>query len=34
MIKRLGRLKNTVNEYMADIRPDRLRPVSQNGIRS
>jgi hypothetical protein len=24
MIKRLERLKNTVNKYMADIRPDRL----------
>jgi hypothetical protein len=25
MIKRLERLKNTVNKYMADIRPDRLK---------
>jgi hypothetical protein len=24
MIKRLERLKNKVNKYMADIRPDRL----------
>jgi hypothetical protein len=24
MIKRLQRLKNTVNKYMADLRPDRL----------
>jgi hypothetical protein len=24
MIKRLERLKNTVNKYMADLRPDRL----------
>jgi hypothetical protein len=24
MIKRLERLKNTINKYMADIRPDRL----------
>jgi hypothetical protein len=24
MIKRLERLKNTVNKYMADIQPDRL----------
>jgi hypothetical protein len=24
MIKRLERLKNTVNRYMADLRPDRL----------
>jgi hypothetical protein len=24
MIKRIERLKNTVNKYMADIRPDRL----------
>jgi hypothetical protein len=24
MIKRLETLKNTVNKYMADIRPDRL----------
>jgi hypothetical protein len=24
MIKRLEKLKNTVNKYMADIRPDRL----------
>jgi hypothetical protein len=24
MIKRLKRLKNNVNKYMADIRPDRL----------
>jgi hypothetical protein len=29
MIKRLERLRNTVNKYMADI-----RPVSQNGSRS
>jgi hypothetical protein len=34
MIKRLERLKNTVNKYMADIQPDGLRPVSQNGSRS
>jgi hypothetical protein len=24
MIKRLERLKNAVNKYMADVRPDRL----------
>jgi hypothetical protein len=24
MIKRLERLQNTINKYMADIRPDRL----------
>jgi hypothetical protein len=24
MIKRLERLKNTVNKYMADLRPDQL----------
>jgi hypothetical protein len=24
MIKRLERLQNTVNKYMADLRPDRL----------
>jgi hypothetical protein len=24
MIKRLERLNNTVNKYMADLRPDRL----------
>jgi hypothetical protein len=24
MIKKLERLQNTVNKYMADIRPDRL----------
>jgi hypothetical protein len=24
MIKRLERLKNNVNKYMADLRPDRL----------
>jgi hypothetical protein len=24
MIKRLARLKNTLNKYMADIRPERL----------
>jgi hypothetical protein len=24
MIKRLESLKNTVNKYMADLRPDRL----------
>jgi hypothetical protein len=24
MVKRLERLKNTFNKYMADIRPDRL----------
>jgi hypothetical protein len=29
MIKRLERLKNNVNKYMAD-----LRPTSQNGSRS
>jgi hypothetical protein len=27
MIKRLERLKNTVNKYMAVIRPDRLTSV-------
>jgi hypothetical protein len=31
MIKRLGRLKNTVNKYMANIDQIDLRPVRQNG---
>jgi hypothetical protein len=34
MIKRLERLKNTVNKCMADIDQIDLRPVSQNGSRS
>jgi hypothetical protein len=33
MIKRLERLKNTVNKYMGDIRPDRLT-TCQSGRKS
>jgi hypothetical protein len=33
MIKRLERLKNTVNKYKADVRPDRLT-TCQSGRKS